>query len=142
MKYDERTTLRADLLRDEGLRLKPYRCPAGKLTIGVGRNIDDRGISESEALCLLDNDISECQADLRSFEWFARLDSVRQRALLNMRFQLGPAGFRGFTKMLQALAAGDMVAAARHGADSKWARSDAPARAARVLEMLETGRPV
>ena len=28
----------------EGLRLGVYRCPAGKLTIGFGRNLEDKGI--------------------------------------------------------------------------------------------------
>ncbi|MFD2234837.1 glycoside hydrolase family protein, partial [Phaeospirillum tilakii] len=55
--YDP-ATLRADLIRDESLRLKPYRCPAGKLTIGIGRNLDDVGISREEAETLLDHDIA------------------------------------------------------------------------------------
>jgi len=40
----------------EGLRLKPYHCPAGKLTIGIGRNLEDKGITEKEALMLLENE--------------------------------------------------------------------------------------
>ncbi len=31
--------IKAQLVRHEGLRLKPYRCTAGKLTIGIGRNL-------------------------------------------------------------------------------------------------------
>jgi hypothetical protein len=31
--------IKAQLIRHEGLRLKPYRCTAGKLTIGIGRNL-------------------------------------------------------------------------------------------------------
>ena len=42
--------LREDLIADEGIRLKPYLCPAGKTTIGVGRNLDDVGITEAEAM--------------------------------------------------------------------------------------------
>ena len=48
--------MKEQLLRHEGLRLKPYRCTAGKLTIGIGRNLDDCGISQKEAYALLDND--------------------------------------------------------------------------------------
>ena len=33
----------------EGLSLKPYRCPAGKLTIGYGHNLEANGISEEIA---------------------------------------------------------------------------------------------
>ena len=51
-------TLSSSLVRDEGLRLKTYRCTAGKLTIGVGRNLDDCGITHAEAMALLANDIA------------------------------------------------------------------------------------
>ena len=33
------------LLRYEGLRLKPYCCTCGNIFIGVGSNLDDCGIS-------------------------------------------------------------------------------------------------
>ena len=58
------------LVIDEGLRLKPYRCSAGKLTIGVGRNLDDRGITSSEAMMLLFNDIDDFWAKLlKALPW-------------------------------------------------------------------------
>ena len=41
------------LMRQEGLRLKPYKCTGDKLTIGYGRNLEDRGITESEAMAML-----------------------------------------------------------------------------------------
>lgn len=31
--------VKAQLVRHEGLRLKPYRYTVGKLTIGIGRNL-------------------------------------------------------------------------------------------------------
>lgn len=135
----ERDALRQDLVRDEGLVLTVYTCPAGYPTIGVGRNLQGRGISKAEAFYLLDNDINVCLGDLASFEWWGALNSVRQRALLNMRFQLGSKGFRGFTKMLAALDQRDYVAAAAAARDSKWARADSPQRAARVTAQIETG---
>ena len=49
--------LKAQLTRHEGLRLKPYRDTLGHLTIGVGRNLSEVGISEAEAIALLDADI-------------------------------------------------------------------------------------
>ena len=43
-----------DLIKKhEGLRLFPYKCSVGKLTIGYGRNIEDTGISKEEAETLL-----------------------------------------------------------------------------------------
>lgn len=62
------TRIKAQLVRHEGLRLKPYRCTAGKLTIGIGRNLDDRGISQKEAYAMLERDIFDCdQWDTLSF---------------------------------------------------------------------------
>jgi lysozyme len=135
----ERDLLRQDLIRDEGLRLTVYTCPAGYQTIGVGRNLEGRGITRAEALVLLDNDIKDCLDDLGTFAWWGALNPVRQRALLNMRFQLGSKGFRGFTQMLAALDRRDYAAAATAARESKWARTDSPQRATRVTEQIETG---
>lgn len=112
------------LLEHEGLKLKPYRCPAGKLTIGVGRNLEERGISEEEALYLLDNDISECIKDLQKIftdaESFATLPENVQRVLIDMRFNLGASGFRCFKKMIKAVKDRDFTRAALEMQDSKW----------------------
>ena len=45
----------------EGLRLKPYKCTSGALTIGYGRNLDARGITEAEAEMMLSHDIDDFQ---------------------------------------------------------------------------------
>src|SRR5574341_784631 len=75
-------TLMAELKRDEGVRLKPYRDTVGKLTIGAGRNLDDKGISAVEATILLANDIEEvCAALDAELAWWRDLDGVRQRAI-------------------------------------------------------------
>ncbi|AJQ94264.1 glycoside hydrolase family protein [Gynuella sunshinyii] len=47
--------LQAQLIRHEGLKTEIYRCPAGRRTIGVGRNLDDKGLSVEEAAWLLEN---------------------------------------------------------------------------------------
>lgn len=130
--------LRSDLMRDEGVRLKPYRCTAGKLTIGVGRNLDDVGVSQAEALDLLDHDIEACLADLRTFQWFTVIDPVRLRVLINMRFNLGHAGFHAFKQMLAAVGRHDYAAAADEMRDSKWA-TDVPARAGRLMRLMRSG---
>jgi lysozyme len=82
--------LRSDLTRDEALRLKPYRDSVGKLSIGVGRNLDDKGISEAEAEFMLTNDITEHLALLDKYlPWWRTLDEARQLALANLAFNLG-----------------------------------------------------
>jgi lysozyme len=74
-----------DLILDEGLRLIPYRCTAGKLTIGIGRNIEDNGITKAEALYLLINDISGVTGDMdRNIPWWRDMHADAQRALVNM----------------------------------------------------------
>lgn len=50
-------TLLAELSRDEGRRLKSYLDTVGKTTIGVGCNLTDVGIAESECDLLLENDV-------------------------------------------------------------------------------------
>jgi lysozyme len=111
-----------ELIRDEGLKLKPYMCPAGKLTIGIGRNIEDVGISEDEALYLLRNDIENCNTDLTEMGFqFYNFSPNRWRVLVNMRFNLGPNRFRQFKKMIAALRDGDYEKAADEMMDSKWA---------------------
>ncbi len=110
------------LIEHEGLKLKPYRCPAGKLTIGVGRNLEERGISEDEALFLLNSDISECLEDLQKLfsNKFASLPESVQRVLVDMRFNLGATGFRGFKKMIKAVKEEDFAQAALEMQDSRW----------------------
>lgn len=132
-------SLRAALMHDEGLELKVYRDSLGIETIGVGRNLRDRGITKSEAMLMLDNDIAECVNDLAaSFPWFVGLDEVRQHVVLNMRFQLGPSRFRGFKQMLAALERKDYAAAADSMKFSKWA-DQVPTRAGRLELEMRTG---
>lgn len=109
------------LIHDEGMRLDMYKCSAGKWTIGVGRNIEDRGISETEAMYLLHNDIRSCYQELqRNFNWFEELNTSRQEVLVNMCFNLGISRLMSFVKMLRALKKGEYVKAAYEMRDSKW----------------------
>jgi len=111
------------LLVDEGLRLKPYRCTAGRLTIGVGRNLEDRGISESEALLLLDNDIADSWGRLAARQpWVLAAPEAVQEALVNMAFNLGVAGLLGFKETLALMKTEKYAEAARAMLASKWAR--------------------
>ena len=129
----------ADLVRDEGLRLAPYKDSVGKLTIGIGRNLEDRGISWAEAQFLLDNDIAIATADLdRNAPWWRNLSEGRQRALVNMAFNLGVPGLMRFEKMLSALERGEYDDAAREALDSRWARQ-VGARAQRIARLIRKG---
>ena len=111
------------VIQHEGLMLKPYKCPAGKLTIGVGRNLEDVGISKEEAMFLLENDLNRCHQEcLRAFIWYGELDNARQGVIQEMCFNLGLARLKTFTKMLLACKLGNYELAAREMLSSLWAR--------------------
>ena len=128
-----------DLKRDEGLRLKPYRCTAGKLTIGYGRNLEDRGITIEEAEYLLSNDIEiVCKNLSMRLSFFDDLDPVRKSALINMCFNLGLSGLMGFKKMLRAIEQSDYEQAAVEALNSRWANQVGD-RAVRIADKIKNG---
>jgi len=135
--------LKRDLIRDEGKRRIAYRDTLGYWTIGVGRLIDERqggGLSDDEIDLLLTNDIHRAYVAACTFDWFAGLDPMRQRAIVNLLFNLGPTRFRGFTKTIAALDAGNFTAAADHLQDSLWYRQ-VGARADRLIALMRIGPP-
>ena len=128
------------LIRHEGLRLKPYNDTVGKLTIGVGRNLDDVGITREEALMLLDNDIAKVRREVnRAFPRFAQLNPVRKNVVLNMVFNIGLPRFRQFKKTIAAIKAKDWEEAASQMLDSRWARQ-VGRRARELAAMMKTGK--
>ena len=131
--------LQKQLIRHEDLRLKPYRCSVGKLTIGIGRNLDDVGITEEEAYFLLGNDISRVIAELeQNIPVFSSLDEIRKRVVIDMGFNLGISRLLRFRRMLAALEQGDYQKAAAEMLDSKWARQVGK-RATNLNKMMLTG---
>ena len=98
------TKLREVLTDHEGLKYKPYKCTAGKLTIGIGHNLDDRGVSPAVVDLMYDEDVTEVVADLKIiFTDFDDLPDDIQIVLADMRFQLGANRFRKFKKMIAAV---------------------------------------
>lgn len=123
----------------EGLRLKPYRCTAGRLTIGVGRNLEDRGITLAEARMLLANDLTDVRNGLlNALPWVGNLDEVRQRVLIDMAFNLGLQGLLEFKRTLAAVQAGQYQQAATMMLQSRWAKQVGQ-RAERLARMMVTG---
>lgn len=119
--------------------MKPYKDTEGKLTIGSGRNLDDVGISESEALMLLANDIRRCQVEANQFAWFKYLSPVRQDVILSMLFNLGITRFKGFKKLISALIRSDYKSAADEMLNSKW-RVQVKDRAVELANMMELNK--
>lgn len=124
------------LIVDEDLRLTPYKCPAGKLTIGVGRNLEDNGITREEAYFLLRNDVSQCHRQLSiTFPFYDRLPSEKKEILLNMCFNMGINNLLKFKRMLAAMAVNNWSEAAHEMANSKWA-FQVQDRARRLIEKM------
>ena len=130
-----------ELVRDEELRTKPYLDTAvpPRITIGIGRNLSDKGISREEAYHLLNNDIEEVVADLdHHLPWWRQLDEVRQRALANMTFNMGIDGLLKFHSTLLLIQLGKYDEAAEHLKHLPW-QNQVKDRATRIEEMLKTG---
>jgi lysozyme len=120
------------------MSLKPYSDSVGKLTIGVGRNLDDVGISETEALFLLANDIENITNKLQSIPVFNTLSTNQQIALSDMAFNLGFHGILRFRKMWAALETSNYQLAGKEMLNSKWARQ-VPLRASELTKMIVEG---
>lgn len=134
-----RELLTYELSRDEKVRTKPYKDSVGKLTIGVGRNLDDKGLSKAEINILLNNDINDCESDLdREIPWWRQLSDNRQRVLLNMCFNLGIPRLKGFKNMLRDVQNGLYDQAAVEMTDSLWARQ-VGGRAVRLAKLMKNG---
>ena len=134
-----REILRAQLRIDEGVRTKPYRDTVGKLSIGVGRNLDDVGLRPDEIAYLLENDIAEAERCARElFPSFQRLSVNRRAVLCNMAFNLGQAKLARFQKMRAAVVAKDFEKAAAEMLRSAWAKQVGP-RADRLAKLMKKG---
>jgi lysozyme len=135
----DRERLAAQLRLHEGVEHKPYKCTAGYLTIGVGRNIEERGLSDDEINYLLNNDVNIATDELvATFDWYADLDPIRQRVVVDMVFNLGMPRFKQFKNMIAALEEGDWTEASDQMMDSRWAEQ-VGLRASRLATMMETG---
>jgi len=133
------TKLIEQLKRHEGVKLKPYFDTVGKCTIGIGRNLDDIGITEKEAEMLLTNDIHEAIFQLtRRFTWTKELDEVRFAALINFTFNVGIGTVSKFTNAMALLKDGKYDMAADEFLNSKWAKQVGQ-RAIDVTEQIRTG---
>ena len=146
-------TLYEFIEKHEGRRKKPYRCPAGKLTIGVGHNIDanplpidikrhleEFGYIDNEMIDrLLNTDIRHAVADCQViFPQFNTFSDNRRMALVDFVFQLGFTGARRFVRSVKAINAEQWDDAARYMAESEWARQT-PNRAKEVIQLIKEG---
>lgn len=128
--------LEVDLILDEGVRNKPYTDTVGKLTIGVGRNLTDVGISDDEVKYLLKADIERVIQDIElHLPWVSEHPECVQRAVANLTFNLGINGLLKFVNSLKLLRSKYYNEAADAFLQSKWARQ-VKGRAQRVTDLI------
>lgn len=129
------TEIKKQIIRHEGVRSKPYRCSAGKLTIGVGRNLDDIGLSGVEIDFMLDNDLDRCIQQAEGFMWFSSAPDAVQGAVVNLIFNLGLAGFSQFRRTIAHLIAQEYELAGAELLNSRYAEQ-VPARAQELANQI------
>lgn len=131
--------LRKQLIIDEGFRRNPYRDTVGKLTIGVGRNLDDVGLFGDEIELMLANDIARAEAVAQAvFPSFLVLSDNRKAALANMAFNLGYLKLSNFHHLIAAVAARQWDQAANEMLNSVWA-TQVRKRADRLAFLMRSG---
>ena len=137
--------LKISLTLHEGKRVFPYLDTVGKLTIGVGRNLDDVGVSEDEISLMLDNDIRRAMKEcVLNLPFFTGLDPVRKAVMVELAFNMGignsTRGLLSFKNTLRAVSEGRWDDAAKGMLKSKWARDVRSTRAGRLAGMMQTGQ--
>jgi lysozyme len=148
------------LIEHEGMVLTVYEDSLGIETIGIGRNLKDRGITkeeleymdipnmavvyehgitEADARYLALNDIRIVENELcRVHPCVENLDSVRQLILMDMAFNMGVPRLCKFVKMWNAIHEERFDIAGMEMMDSRWAKQ-VKSRSVKLSEAMRTG---
>ncbi|AOT09375.1 glycoside hydrolase family protein [Pseudoalteromonas luteoviolacea] len=124
--------------KHEGYRRFPYYCTGGKLTIGYGRNLDNKGVDKEEAEYLLAQDIQNALAGVKRRIDISHCNEARVAVLTNMAFNIGLQGLMGFKRMLEHVQQGEFESAAVEMLDSRWA-NQVPSRAQELAQQMLSG---
>lgn len=135
----DRELFKKQLTLHEGRRARLYKDSVGKWTIGIGRNLSDRPLSEAAIDFLYQEDVDNHERELaKALPWVLNLDPVRQAVLLDMAFNLGVPTLLTFRRTLQAIKDGLYDLAADYMLESLWA-SQVKGRAKTLANMMRTG---
>lgn len=130
--------LRETIIRHEGARLDMYQDTLGIWTVGVGHNIQEKGISQAVMELMLEEDLAEAVSELkRSVSFFSKMPEQVQEALVNLAFNMGIPRLMQFKKTLAYLRDGNFEAAADELLDSRYAEQ-VGRRADEVADMIRT----
>lgn len=129
--------LRRSLVTHEEYKKYPYVDTVGKITIGIGYNLTDRGIDDEWINTQYERDVNYFYNQLSHFDWFQQLTIDRQIVLIDMAF-MGWKKFLTFNKMIDAISKGDYKQASFEMLNSKWAEQ-VKSRAAVLAQAMLTG---
>ena len=137
-----------------------YQDTLGIDTIGIGRNLKDRGISkeeldeldiptidhvyeygitEADAMLLAENDVQIVEEELlRAHPCVEELDAVRQLVLVDMAFNMGVPRLCKFKKMWNAIHEKKFDAASKEMLDSRWA-NQVKSRSVKLANAMHNG---
>jgi len=131
--------LEAQLTKEEGRKNKVYTDSKGISTIGIGRNLVDNGLRDSEIDFMFKNDIADVEKAIQMYiPWVFKLDEVRQRVFYDLCFNMGVKKLMTFSRMIAFSQVGDYVSASDELHHSIW-DSEVGDRAERLEYMLRTG---
>ena len=135
--------LEVQLNHDEGRKYKIYVDTVGKRSIGVGRNLDDVGVSDDEIDLMLQNDVQRAVNLLNmNAPWWSQLTDARQQVMANMCLNMGwgdgTKGLSSFKNTLACIKGGDYDRAADQMLLSLWAKQVGQ-RANRLADMMRKG---
>jgi len=133
-------TLEQRIERHEGRKRKSYKDTVGKLTAGIGRNLEDVAFTDEEINLMFKNDLARAKRGAETFYIYEMLNDIRREVLVELVFQMGLRGVGKFKRFLRAAQARDWEAAHAELLDSKWARKDSPARALELALIFRIGK--
>lgn len=130
------------LIKDEGAMLDVYTDTTGHISVGIGRNLADKGIRPDEMWLMYKNDLKEAEQELyNKWPWMVGLDQVRTEVMINMSFNMGITVLSQFKNTVNYIKAGDYEKAAYGMRHSKWYKQVGE-RAERLAVMMQTGEPI
>lgn len=137
--YENKIKLKKHIKESEGYRQFPYKCPAGKLTIGYGFNIEDTGLSVEECEAVLEIRIKKTTEELKTFyPHFDLLDDARQFVLIDMCYNMGINRLGKFFNMWNAIKLANFHVASIEMEESSW-YNQVGDRAKKLVEIMKTG---
>lgn len=135
----ELSKVKNSIKRHEGYRPNVYEDTLGIQTIGYGFTIKDLFLSKKVCDIILEEYVSLISNTMEGLSWFNELNQATKEVVVEMIFQLGFDGFRGFEKMIACLVKKDYLGASKEMLNSKWAKQT-PKRAEWLAKVVRESK--